>query len=109
MAQAKILPTFPNDPRPPEIIEADGLYVCTGDGQRYLDLTSGFTGHSVLGWGDQSIIDSINKQLCKIGHIDYKMYSDPNRDRLASLLLDSASHSLDRLFSGSASMQVLPE
>lgn len=98
ISSSQILRTFPNDPLPDAITHGDGLYLTTSDGSKYLDLTSGFTGHSVLGWGDRRINEAIISQLTKIPHIDYKMYSDPNRDKLACLLLDRAAHGLDRLF-----------
>ena len=94
----RILRTFPNDPIPQAISHGEGLYLHTQKGDRFLDLTSGFTGHSVLGWGNKRIINSIAEQLNKIGHIDYKSYLDPNREELASLMLSSTNHGLDRLF-----------
>jgi len=61
-------------------------------------MTGGFTAHSTLGWDNQRIISAITGQLKKIGHIDYKMYVDPNRELLAAELLENTKHGLDRLF-----------
>ena len=58
------------------------------NGEKYLDITSGFSGHAIIGWGNKDVINSITKQLQKIGHIDYKMFSDPNREEFADLLIN---------------------
>ena len=45
-----------------------------------MDMTGGFTGHAILGWGIKSIEQAIQAQLKKIPHIDYKVYGDENRE-----------------------------
>ena len=98
MTSLNILRTFPNETIPDEIIGADGLYLVTTKGDKYLDLTGGFTAHNTLGWGNQRIIEAIHKQLLKYPHVDYKSFVDPNRESLAKLYLSHTEHKLDRLF-----------
>ena len=57
--------------------------------KKYTDLTSGMTGHTILGWSNKKIINSIYEQSKKIGHIDYKNYIDPNREKLAKKILSN--------------------
>ena len=79
------------------IIRGNGVYLITKR-KKYLDTTSGLTGTSILGWGNKSVEVAIKKQLSKIGHIDYKYFNDPNREKFAKLLLSSSEHKLDRFF-----------
>ena len=95
---AKLLRTFPNDPIGETIVNGEGLEVTTKRGEKFLDMTGGFTAHNTLGWGHKSIIDAIQKQLTAIPHIDYKTFNDPNREELAEILLGNSNHKLDRLF-----------
>ncbi len=93
-----LLRTFPNKPIPPYIERGEGIYLYTKDGRKLLDTTGGFTAHAILGWSNKKIIEAMKKQLDKITHIDYKVYSDENRDKLAELLLSRAEHSLNRVY-----------
>ena len=43
-------------------------------------------------------IGEIETQLKKITHIDYKMFGDANREKLADLLVSKAAHGLDKVF-----------
>ena len=94
----KLLRTFLNEPIPPYIERGEGVYLYTKDGKKLLDTTGGFTSHAILGWSNKRIIEAMKKQLDKITHIDYKVYSDENRDKLAELLLSRAEHNLNRVY-----------
>lgn len=94
----QVLRTFPNEPVPPYIERGEGIYLYTRDGEKLLDTTGGFTGHAILGWSNETVINAMKRQLEKITHIDYKVYSDENRDKLASLLLSRAEHKLNRVY-----------
>jgi len=98
MTESKILRTFLNEPFPPIVEKGKGSYLYLKNGQKYLDTTGGSTAHAILGWSHPKIIDAITAQLHKITHIDYKIFSDENREKLASLLLSMAEHSLDRVY-----------
>ena len=80
-----------------EIVKGKGVYLYTKN-KKYLDSTSGLTGTSILGWSNLEIERSIIKQLKKIGHIDYKYFIDPNREKLSEILLSKAEHKLDKVF-----------
>lgn len=94
----RLLRTFPGEPCPPVVLKGDGIELFLDDGKIYKDFTGGFTAHAILGWGNTSVNDAIHNQLSKIAHIDYKMFSDPNRFELAKLLTDDTNHGLDRVF-----------
>ena len=43
--------TFPNRDFDANIIKGKGIYLITNKGQKLMDMTGGFTGHAILGWG----------------------------------------------------------
>ena len=98
MKNSKLINTFLNDPKPLEIINAEGINFFTEDGVKYLDFTAGFTSHAILGWSQNNVIEAITKQLQKIPHIDYKAFTDRNRETLADLLVSKTISKLDRVF-----------
>ena len=61
-------------------------------------MTSGLTGHAVLGWGDKDIIDSIYTQLNTIGHSDCKVFADNKREEFCELFINSCENDLNRVF-----------
>ena len=79
------------------IIRGKGVHLFTKE-KRYLDLTSGLTGTSILGWGNKRIENSIKDQLKKICHIDYKYFNDENRERFSKLILSKSESKLDKFF-----------
>ena len=95
---SKILRTFPNEAFPEEITYAKGMNIYTSTGNTYWDMTGGFTAHAVLGWNNDRINNAINNQLNKVAHIDYKTFTDANREELAEIMIDNSNHNLDRLF-----------
>ena len=48
--------------------------------------------------GSKSVSDAIAKQSSIIGHIDYKSYLDPNREKLALLLENLTTSKLKYTF-----------
>lgn len=94
----KLLSTFPSSFRQIDIIRGEGVYLYTKDGNKLLDATSGITAHSILGYGEPTVIEAIKLQLDKICHLDYKNFMDENRVELANLLLSKANHKLDRVY-----------
>lgn len=93
----KLLYTFFNN-RLPTIDRGKGIYLFDKKGNKFTDLTGGFTGHALLGWGNKIIINSIKKQLNKITHVDYKYFRDENRSRLANVLLSKNNNKLNKVF-----------
>jgi adenosylmethionine-8-amino-7-oxononanoate aminotransferase len=89
---------FPNDPIPPFVERADGLYIYTKDGRKILDTTAGGTSYAILGWNHPEVNAAVQEQLKKFGHIDYKIWSDENTEELAYLLLSRADHGLDKVY-----------
>ena len=57
------------------------------NGELLRDLTGGITSHSILGWANEEVIETVTKQLKAYSHLDYKTFHDPLRDTLGSLLL----------------------
>lgn len=94
---------FPNDPTPPCVDYADGMYIYTKNGEKLLDMTAGTTSYAVLGWNHPEVNDAIKKQLTRFSHMDYKAWSDENTEAVATLLLSRAEHALNRVyFSGNS-------
>jgi adenosylmethionine-8-amino-7-oxononanoate aminotransferase len=98
MNNSRLLRTFLNESAPPMVEKGEGIYLHMKDGQKYMDTTGGFTAHAILGWTQPSVTDAIIKQANKITHIDYKTFTDENREKLADLLLSRAEHKLDRVY-----------
>ena len=71
-----LLNTFIKRPPTEEVLYAKGNILYMKDGKIYKDFSGGFTGHSVIGWGNKDIADKAYDQLSKIGHIDYKNLQD---------------------------------
>ncbi len=80
-----------------KIVKAKDIFLYSQN-KKFVDLTGGYTGHAILGWGNKAIINAIKKQSRKYCHIDYKMYQDPNREKLAKLILSKTKSKLDRVF-----------
>ena len=68
--------TFINKKHYIEVSKAKGINIYSKSGKKYTDLTGGITGHAILGWGNKKIISSVNNQIKKFGHIDYKFFKD---------------------------------
>jgi len=98
MKNSKLINTFLNEPKPIEIIKAEGINFFTNDGKKYIDFTAGFTSHAILGWSQNNVVEAITNQLKKIPHIDYKAFTDRNREALADLLVSKTISQLDRVF-----------
>ena len=58
------------------ISKGEGLYLFDKNGQKYFDMSSGITGHSILGYGHPDLIDGISVQLKRFGHVDFKYFSE---------------------------------
>ena len=93
-----IFRTFLNKKEYIEVVKGKGINLFSNTGKKYTDLTGGITGHAILGWGNKKVISSINKQIKKFGHIDYKTFKDENREKLANLLISKTNSNLDRVF-----------
>jgi acetylornithine/N-succinyldiaminopimelate aminotransferase len=81
-----------------EIDRAEGCYIHTSDGKRYLDLISGIAVSS-LGHRHPNVIKSIRKQLDRHLHVMvYGEYIQEPQSRFAQLLTDQLPNSLDRVY-----------
>ena len=74
------------------------MWLFSNDGKKYFDMTAGYSAHAVIGWNNEIVNQEISNQLKKITHIDYKMFSDENREKLSTLLCSKAQHKLDKVF-----------
>ena len=95
---SNLLRTFLREPIPPVISSGDGMWLFTKDGKKFFDMTAGFTAHAVIGWNNKKVNEIMRAQLNNITHIDYKMFTDENREKLASLLCSKSQHDLDKVF-----------
>lgn len=98
MSYSKVFRVFPNDPVPPFVDRADGLYIYTKDGRKIFDATGGGTSYAILGWGHPEVNAAVEHQLKRFGHLDYKIWADENTGELADILLSRAEHALDRVY-----------
>lgn len=80
------------------ISKGEGLYLYESSGKKYFDMSSGITGHSILGYGHPDLTNGISAQLKRFGHVDFKHFSDGLREVLAELLVTSNENSLDAFY-----------
>ena len=108
MEDSKVFRVLPNEPRPPFVDRAEGVYIYTKDGQKLLDITSGGNHYAVLGWAHPEVNKAMEIQIKKFGHMDYKLWSNENTEELADVLISRAEHGLDRVyFGGNAGSEVV--
>lgn len=98
MTASKVFRVFPNEPIPPIVDRAEGLYIYTKDGRKILDTSAGGTSYAVLGWNHPEVNAAIERQIKRFSHMDYKLWTDENVEELADLLLSRAEHGLDRVY-----------
>lgn len=80
------------------ISKGEGLYLFGENGKKYFDMSSGITGHSILGYGHPDLIDGVSVQLKRFGHVDFKHFSDGLREVLAEVLVTSNENALDAFY-----------
>ena len=93
-----LLKTFLNNTKNIKVNRASGIKIYSSNKKVYTDFTGGLTGHAILGWGNKKIINKIKQQINKFHHVDYKVFDDPNRERLARKLLVNSKSGLNKLF-----------
>ena len=74
------------------------MYLYKKNGEKILDATAGGTSYNIVGWNNEKVNNAIIHQLKRFSHIDYKIWSDENNERLASLLLANKKHKLDKVY-----------
>lgn len=87
-----------NEDVPPFVDHAEGMYIYPQDGRKLLDVTAGSTSFAILGWSHPVVLGAMQEQLKRFTHMDYKVWSDPNVEDLASLLLSRAEHGLNKVY-----------
>lgn len=81
-----------------QIERAEGCYLYTTDGKKYIDLISGIAVSS-LGHRHPAVVEAIKKQLDKHLHVMvYGEYVQEPQSRFAKLLTDQLPDSLDRVY-----------
>ena len=98
ISQSNLLRVFPNDETPPFIEKTDGMYLYKKNGEKILDTTAGGTSYNIVGWNNKKVNNAIINQLKKFSHIDYKIWSDENSEKLASILVSKKNHSLNKVY-----------
>lgn len=98
MSESSVFRVFPNDPVPPFVDRAEGVYVLAKDGRKILDTSGGGTSYAILGWCHPEVNAAIERQSKRFCHMDYKIWSDDNVEELAKLLVSRADHGLDRVY-----------
>ena len=95
---SSILRKYPTRSSRPVLRSGEGLYLDVEGIGRVLDLTSGFTGAAVLGYGHPDVKAALKTQIDRICHVSYGMWSDPQLEELAELLGQHAPSGLNKVY-----------
>ena len=94
-----LLLKFPNQVKErPFVKKAQGIYIYTEDGRRFMDFSSGWTAHSILGYGHPEVIAAMQEQLACFTHMDYDLWRNRQHDELSDLLVSQAPAGLDLVY-----------
>lgn len=86
----------------PIVDNALGSYIYS-EGRKLLDTTAGGTSYAILGWGHKQVNNALIEQISKFGHMDYKIWDDPNIGTLADIIVANAPKGISRVyFSGNS-------
>jgi acetylornithine/N-succinyldiaminopimelate aminotransferase len=75
---------------PIDISHGDGMYLCTADGKRYLDLFGGLAVNA-LGYGHPAVLEAIAAQSKKYIHLS-NLYRQSSQNDLARILADASGY-----------------
>jgi len=102
MDENKVFRVFLDNRQLPTVSSATGSSILVGK-SKFLDTTAGGTSYAILGWNDPRVNDAVTTQLNKFGHIDYKIWNDPNLELLAHTILQNPCAELSKVyFSGNS-------
>jgi adenosylmethionine-8-amino-7-oxononanoate aminotransferase len=94
-----LLLKFPNLTTPrPYVERAEGLYIYTEDGRRFLDGSSGWTSNAVIGYSHPEALEAMREQMSRFTHMDYDFWRNPKHEELANLLVSQAPKGLDKVY-----------
>jgi adenosylmethionine-8-amino-7-oxononanoate aminotransferase len=93
----KVFRVFLDDRQLPSVSSATGSSILVGK-SKFLDTTAGGTSYAILGWNDPRVNDAVTTQLKKFGHIDYKIWNDPNLELLAKIILQNSPAELSKVY-----------
>ena len=97
MDENKVFRVFLDDRQLPSVSSATGSSILVGK-SKFLDTTAGGTSYAILGWNDPRVNDAVTTQLKKFGHIDYKIWNDPNLELLAKIILQNSPAELSKVY-----------
>jgi adenosylmethionine-8-amino-7-oxononanoate aminotransferase len=97
MDENKVFRVFLDDRQLPSVSSATGSSILVGK-SKFLDTTAGGTSYAILGWNDPRVNDAVTTQLKKFGHIDYKIWNDPNLELLAKTILQNSPAELSKVY-----------
>lgn len=97
MSISKVFRVFLDNRELPTVSSASGASIMVGK-SKFLDTTAGGTSYAILGWNDSRVNDAIKNQLDKFGHIDYKIWNDPNLDLLSNTILQNSPGKLTKVY-----------
>lgn len=83
--------------RLPNVEAANGSVICS-EGRKFIDTTGGGTSYAILGWNHQEVNEAIKSQLSRFGHMDYKIWNDPNVELLADTILNASPSFLKKVY-----------
>lgn len=97
MSKDKVFRVFLDNRELPLVSSATGASILVGK-NNFLDTTAGGTSYAILGWNDPRVNDAVTTQLNKFGHIDYKIWNDPNLELLAHTILQNPCAELSKVY-----------
>lgn len=89
---------FPNRKPRPYVKHAEGLYIFTEEGTRYLDASAGWTHLAVVGYGNPEVLDAMHSQMGRFMHMDYDLWRNRDHEELADILVSQAPTGLDMVY-----------
>jgi adenosylmethionine-8-amino-7-oxononanoate aminotransferase len=97
MDENKVFRVFLDERKLPTVSSAIGSSILVGKSE-FLDTTAGGTSYAILGWNHPRVNEAITSQIKKFGHIDYKIWNDPNLELLAKVILQNSPAELSKVY-----------
>ena len=90
--------------KPLDIIKGDGVYLCTSDGDRYLDMGASY-GVMAVGHSNPNVVEAVERQINDLTYVQGS-YASPSRMGLMETLVDVTPDGLGRVFLANSGTEV---
>jgi adenosylmethionine-8-amino-7-oxononanoate aminotransferase len=90
------------------VAKTKNLFYYLKNGEKYFDLTSGWTSFATLGFNNERVLNSIKRQMKNFLHVDYNIWHNPQIEKLSYLLSRQApSENYKIYFSGNSGSEAI--